>query len=655
MICRLLFFILLGGIPPALSSSDMDQEAKSISDLSQSMTGNKEALNTNIISPLSGGGNIKTFDGNQNFSFSMGTCSASETFMKVLTQPQSSGRLRILAIEQDTSLDGNLDKFINVNMDADMICSNGLMQCSNVDDFSTCSSFKWSASGDRTIGMTRVGMRELGGCYCISGKCGNALAWRNIDQILKDVSSGISAELARANPYYTMAGVEIDGTQAIIKGGNAQCETGSVNELMSSANPETLASYQGDPNKLKNDAQSSSSSSWAYQMIQDGALNPQEISEIRQCTENRMPIIDSAKLSEIISLDSGSGGVGYCGPDCLMLTLGRIGDNYWNGWCTDYYLNSRFYIQRPDRIKSAVLEKAIFDDWIQVTADNQYIWSGPYNNWLDSGPVPGPCELNTSWNLSPNIDFTAKLKKKGIVDFQVRVSVSDKGEGYAFAKVKADLTCRDTRTDNLSNSCTAYQADPECTLIEEKVDGVTTFSDGAITGLNPLPQTKNMSQDSCQIEITRPWFNKTKRYRCHVTTQSDLTKAIARSEKIKTSTTSTTYQDVQFKNGSVVNDSGALNFSNIPKVEPCVQACKVRKPVYPDVAMDGVDKGQVNPSHFNVSYKECSVAICPLSDGEEIVQGCQCTNDFAEATGIMQVMRNAGRDMICSTGIEKSL
>jgi hypothetical protein len=297
----------------------------------------------------------------------------------------------------------------------------------------------------------------------------------------------------------------------------------------------------------------------------------------------------------------------------------------------------------------------VFDDWIRITADNQYVWSGPYNNW--TGPkIPGACELSTSWNQRPNVDFTDKIQKEGVVEFKVQVNVSGNGEGYAFAKIKADIMCQDRNNDVISNTCTVYQADPDCTLIEENVDGVVTYNSGAITGLTPLTQFKTISEEACQITIERPWFKKMRKYRCDVKTNTDLTKMIARSEEIKTTTTPTDYQDVQYTKSGVISDSGTLNFGNVPTVAPCTQVCKVRKPVYPDVALDGVDRGVVEPSHYDVSYKECSADnICPSSNGESVIQQCQCANDFGEATAIMQVMRNAGRDMICSTGIEQSL
>lgn len=654
---RVLTMLLCGMVFFSHAASSVDNQANAISDASKNMTGSKSSLNTNVIGPLSGGGSLKTFDGNDAFSFEIGMCDASETFMKVLTQPQSSGKLRIIAIEQDTTLDGSLDRYINMNIDADMICSNGIMTCSNVDDFSTCSSYKWSATTDRMIGLSRVGMTELGGCYCISGRCGSSLAWNNLDQVLTDVAGGISAELAQVNPYYTMAGVEVNGTQAIVKGGNAQCDTASVNSMVSADDPDTLTNYHSNSSSMESNAASRSDNSWMYQTLQDGSLNPQETSELRQCSEVRLPGIDSALLSDVITLDSGSGSVGYCGPDCIQMTLGRIGDNYWSGNCTNYELSSRFYVKRPDRIESATLVRAVWDDWIQISADGNYIWSGPYNNWALGQPIPGRCELSTSWDRTLNVDFTEHLMTEGVVDFLVKVNVTGNGEGYALAKIQADLACRDTQIDTFTNSCRAYQADPDCTLVEETVDGVTTFNSGAITGLTPLPQSKNMSQDSCQITITRPWFEKRRTYRCEVRTQSDLTKMIARSEEIKTTTTPEDYQDIRFVGGTTVRDSGTLDFGQVPTVQPCVKACKVRTPVYPDVTIEGVDVRVVEPSHYDVSYKECGIVTdaCALEGNEELVQGCQCVDDFAEATAIMQVMRQAGQDMICSSGIEQSL
>lgn len=54
-------------------------------------------------------------------------------------------------------------------------------------------------------------------------------------------------------------------------------------------------------------------------------------------------------------------------------------------------------------------------------------------------------------------------------------------------------------------------------------------------------------------------------------------------------------------------------------------------------------------------YRTCNNGTCPLNAGEDIVKDCQCINEFAEAAAIMQTIRQAGRDMICSDGASKPL
>jgi hypothetical protein len=52
-------------------------------------------------------------------------------------------------------------------------------------------------------------------------------------------------------------------------------------------------------------------------------------------------------------------------------------------------------------------------------------------------------------------------------------------------------------------------------------------------------------------------------------------------------------------------------------------------------------------------YKRCIDDACPLDPGEEIVKECQCTNDFAEATTVLEALNAAGKDIICSDGVRK--
>jgi hypothetical protein len=54
-------------------------------------------------------------------------------------------------------------------------------------------------------------------------------------------------------------------------------------------------------------------------------------------------------------------------------------------------------------------------------------------------------------------------------------------------------------------------------------------------------------------------------------------------------------------------------------------------------------------------YKPCiEVATntwdCPVEDGEEVVDNCKCVNNFGQAASIMQAIRLAGQDFVCSSG-----
>jgi hypothetical protein len=41
---------------------------------------------------------------------------------------------------------------------------------------------------------------------------------------------------------------------------------------------------------------------------------------------------------------------------------------------------------------------------------------------------------------------------------------------------------------------------------------------------------------------------------------------------------------------------------------------------------------------------------CPVEDGEQIIDNCKCINNFGQAAGVIQAIRQAGQDIICSSG-----
>lgn len=151
-----------------------------------------------------------------------------------------------------------------------------------------------------------------------------------------------------------------------------------------------------------------------------------------------------------------------CGRGCQLLWIGRVGNNYWGGYCSIYTQRTDFKVLAPDAIDRARLVRAKWDDYMQVYVGSpggnfQKVWQGPGNAFAERPPryecdrnhgrrgncgYTGPrCELNTSWDRSLSVDVTnifRSVDPGDVVRFKVRVSVAGKGEGYARLRINYD-------------------------------------------------------------------------------------------------------------------------------------------------------------------------------------------------------------------------
>ncbi|EHM7904935.1 conjugal transfer protein TraN [Salmonella enterica subsp. enterica serovar Ibadan] len=631
--------------------------AGSISSTVKGKTSNASRLNESQIRPVSGENNMKTYDGKTAFD-GKAVCKGSSEFMRMLVQPTTNGNLKLLNIMQDTDMNGSLDITTSPGWDISVVCSNGFQTCSDANNAATCTSWAWVADPKSyQLGRKNVAMTDLGGCYCINNSCGSNLAWNNLGQILNDLGGGASQALSRANPWFTLSQIKVDGVSASFVGGDtASCSIGDSEGFFGTADGKKILNYKDNYNAMKSDAESNKNTSSAYKSITTGSLNPNEQYDLKSCSVTRNVPLDEVKLNEIIAFDGGEGTVQQCGTDCLQLVMGKIGNNYWDGYCKYYEVESKFFVKKPDRIKSATLVEVQYDDWMQMWVSDKVVWNGPHGNWTDMGPVPGSCQQNTSWKQNPNLDFKQYLNKEGPVTFKLRVEVYDGGEGYARVNLKADLSCKEGK-DYISNTCTAYEQDKECQLVEEAVDGVKTFTGGINTGLIPLAQTQVLQGNFCSVPVKRDWFKKNRTYRCNKKTSFNFDNIIERKAYIDKTVTPGDYKDKMFNNGKVSYGAGELFWPDMPKVGDCINMCKTRKPKQtPDMAVSGqVDKNnKTGVIKYDNFYYECDATNkCPAEPGEEVIKACQCLNEFAEASAIMQVIRQAGQDMICSSGNPK--
>lgn len=633
--------------------------AKSMADTVNSKMGTAEGIQNNAISPLSSDQAMTTMDGSKTFDAQL-LCQGANTFADLMVTPLSNGNVTIRTIRQDTNMDGTIDSYQNVNWQASAICANGYMYCSNPNKATSCRSYQWKArSSDYLVGRAETAMTKMGGCYSINNASGSNLAMNNIETVLGDLASGISAALAEKHSFFTLTNIKIDGTYAELQGSDgADCNPSSADSVLGTEEVDKIesAGYASNPSGLKSDGFAAQNESDLYGQLSNNASD--EGFQTRSCSVQRVLREDRVTAGDIVSFDSGTGGLYEIDSDTLRIILGEVGDNYWTGQCSYKSLQTRFFVHRPDRIRSARLKRAKFDDWMQVHVvqggQYQHVWNGPYGTWKSaSGNVPGDCELETNWDQNLNVDFENTLAEEGPVVFKVRVQVSGDGEGYVLGDIDLDTSCT-IKPDTFADTCSAYQSNDKCSLVEETVDGVTTFRNGYATGLVPLPINAGTYCGSSQ---TRDWMKKERVYRCESNYEYDFEAGFDRMEYVKSNSTVDQWKDraTNYDSGRVTYNSGSFTQFNGLDAQACTMTCKTRKerPMN-DMTLSGTTGSEHNtPVTYDFFYHQCTGAsfnTCPSGPGEEVVKDCQCLNEFSESTAIMQSLRLAGQDMICTSG-----
>ncbi|MBQ4839842.1 hypothetical protein [Pseudoalteromonas luteoviolacea] len=730
------------------------------------------SVSKNLSHPLMSDEKMSTASGDM-FDANIG-CKSSNTFMKILATSGSSGDATF-NIEIDGNMDGRLDTLVR-KTGVSGVCANGYLQC-NAGTWQGCREYQWQVkSGMKLQGVALPSSswgKVLKSCYCINKSCGNGLLVKNFDTILKDVGSGIANAFQKVNPYYTVSDVQPDGPLMRFFGQ----EPASCKDQFNGA----LTGYKQTPGKLASDAFGKSKASKVYNTVSNSAAAGNTGLITQKCKVTRDIALNDVKITDIIEFVGGDGSVSYCGSNCIELTIGKLGDDYWQGRCDAFNTVSKFNVKRPEMIEKAVLVQAVFDDWIYVSNSGKKVYAGPFN-WNGTRLPPGrSCELKTHWIKYPNVDFTDSFKQPGVVELKTKVLVYGGGEGYTKARIYVNLKdehpfsvkigapgdnvlryefdlmsgtsqlirsdsvrrstielpegfdfggmCdnkfeftsdgsalweppapyRSTALDNTVNlktiqsptcsnglkgivevidtngdqgtlggefrfkaykdkcaitkediidSCQAYDNKRECRIKYESVDGVETYRNFISTSLLPVPQSKVITGEVCSELVRRDWFEKKREYECETESHDfDFSEGLQRQHTIVSSATTGGYKDQIFKDGRSQITNHSLGIPEVPEPPECVQACKTRKRVE-EIGVNQLGntaKNRKDSTKYEYFYHECQASACPLGAGEQVVKSCQCLNEFTEAASIMQVLRLAGKDMICTSGNQKPL
>ena len=563
------------------------------------------------------------------------------------------------------------------------VCNNGFIQC-DAGTWNRCLGYRWSY-GKRGFHADRVDWSELSSCYCINNSCLKGKKRPKLEPVLSVLGQGVISVFGQA-----YKGVSISKAKT---GKDFISYTGKRCSPVSSKDEKLYSENMTDGELRSKGAKGASGNELAAKVKGIGVNQP--VTE-RSCVVERSLVMDEKTIDDIIVFNynhapnqkgvrllDGVGTVERCldEENCLELFLGNPKDNEISDGL--YQQDMVFTVKVPDRIISATLHKAVYDDHFQIQLNGEYVWSGPkpgcYNDgclkslWTDlNGWQNGSRELGRSFSENLSVDFTSSIKRKGDVTFRVRLAVGDKGEGYAMARIKVDGSCR-LLDDEIRDGCGLLENNNKCVLVSEKVDSVPVFHRrGTLSpyGGDPAPPERSRRIDSkyraekCSITESRPWWRREKTYECkEEVAKYDFSKGLKRRAYVLGHSTEKKVKDRPWS-----DKKNKFDDENVYKISPpedkgekCINYCKVtRQRVRTDVnssrevSSEAKKANNKNKSGFTIdtSYRPCQgkkADTCPIEDNSEKVKiPCKCIEEFGYSVAAMKIMEEAGKDTGCN-------
>lgn len=621
-----------------VNAGPMEDRAKAAADAARAKSADSQALQQNYVTPGLSGQPIMTVDASASFKPNI-ACQKSATFMEVLVQPAASGDLGKVQISRDMDLDGTIDATMNLPIPVSGICSNGVISC-QPGSWAQCHYFRWDVDAARALTLSEVEMPALAGCYCLNNSCGTNLAWSNMASVLTDLGGGMIGALTTNDARFGISQALINGPTIRYVG--AQATACAPDPALAQT------AYRANPATMVGDAAAIASSSKIFDLLASSPIGTGTVQETRSCAIERQISVEGVTADDVISRVAG-GYATITNPGTVDFLLGSPRDDALDGGsCRLFDFRMTLHVGKPDRLLSAMLSTIFFDDWIQLRIDGSLVYSDP-GSWTSSGFPPAGCERGRTWYANPGIDLKPYLTA-GDHEIWLRVAVGGQGEASAQIHAEIDESCK--TTEQIADTCGALAANPKCKIASELVDGVETFRNGVKTGLNPLPQTRIFGTMSCPLELTRDFFKKDRSYRCEIDMGTLPAPDTSRGGYIIDHSTETLLADrVRQSDGSFAETSRGFELRDRGSVPACEPICKTRAARdNVGAAPAGVVGSQQNaPSGYDIFYHACtSESLCPLGPGEELVSDCGCLDDFPEAVVMMQTVRLAGADLVCT-------
>jgi hypothetical protein len=641
---RSLFLMSISALLPAAAAAaqSVEERARAAAEASRAKSGDSEAIQKNYISPGLSGQPIATVDGGKIFTPNL-ACQKTASLLEILVQPGATGDITLARIARDKDLDGNFDQLTILPVPVSGICANGILAC-QPGSWNDCRSFKWDIDAGGDLALTAVDMPELAGCYCINNSCGSNLVMGNLPSVLKDLGGGAIGALTSNDPRIGVAEARVNGP--LIQYVGAQSTACSA----SSSLPQ--AAYLSNPTAILGDAASAAATNSLFQSLKGSPAGIGKAEQARACTIEREVTLRPLGYDDIVSASGVIRSVSNCGEGCRRYRI--IGDG--NCSSTPPIFTALFKVHVPERLISAQIVQLAADDWVQGRINGRIVGSAGPRPWLTTGLPSGDCRTDgdASRNYTP-YDFTEELRA-GLTSVSARVRGGGGGgpltTQWGLVDVEIRLSAACEASERLIDYCAGYGGDAKCRLDSETVDGVKTFQNGVGTGLRPLPQTRQFGVVPCTVPLTRDFFRRERSYRCAIDTGSLPEPDLSRGAWIIDHSTETLLADrVRTPDGGMASSTRPFALPDRGSVPACEAICKTRAPkANADAAPDGVvGARQTNPTGFDTFYHVCKADnVCPAGPGETIVSPCGCLDDFPEAVVMMQSVRLAGADLVCT-------
>lgn len=617
--------------------------------------GTKESMNQNVSAPMTNSAaSMQTLDGNTNFN-ATSNIPSSHQFLQIMIQPVASGDLGTVIVAQDLNTDGSFDHTFALGIPVSGVCANGFISCVP-STWNNCQSYKWQSDDTGRLSFTGVAVTQLGGCYCINSSCGSSLAWTNSSIVLGSLGGGAVGAIHATDASVMISSVSTDITTIsyygqLVKNADSTA-TDSVTALTSIPTVPQQQAYFANWSLLDADkgsvalTQSGNPDSMYYQIANSPAVQGNAITQT--CSITRSGVVSSVPVASFSSTGSSS----LCVDELMFMQIKKINDQHyelklldtgpassgsrphWN--CNDNPGGDGWHLQHTINLPAqtgsyqARLTKALYTvnniHGAGCIAGGSVSMDGVLQGFNTSAVATAPCPEGGAQ--------TAYFDWSYLFEYET-----------------------DTYQETVSDGCASYANDSSCRLKSEIVDDVLTYRNFGGTGLNPLPTCRTFTGIVQPMEMCRDWWVKQRAYVCDSERVFDFTSTKDRFGKVVTTSADNTsilnYTDLRESgDGTWSTVSSTVTLPDREAYSECVDACKVKRPKLDvQVGVSGViSDSRSTADSYDIMYLNCVNGQCPTDTGDIIVEACGCLNGFAEAASIMQTMRLAGADNICSSG-----